>query len=153
MSGESTRAMEPSGLLFCVFLCCFLCRAAVFHASAWVSVQLSLSVRLSTGCGWLMVLVPLVVCHTSSVLRLYVAAFFLLQSGAAAAAAASCCWRSRSFTRWDVVPPAWLVCCRLPAALPLSQGTAGWCVKGTQCLNNSVCQKTSSSAAVIAVLR
>lgn len=55
---------------------------------------------------------------------------------------------SRTFMRWVVVQ-----CCRLPAALPLSPGTASWCVKGTKCLNNSVCQKSISSAAVIAVLR
>lgn len=54
----------------------FSWRAALFHASAWVSIQLSLSacvcarvcllecVCLSTSCGRLMVLVLVVVCLT-----------------------------------------------------------------------------------------
>lgn len=98
MSGESTGAIKPSGF-FDIFLSCFLCRAAVFHASAWVSVQLSLSVCLSTGCGWLMVLVP-VVCHTFRVQWLYVAFF-----GAVRGSSSVLLLCSRIFMRWDVVPP------------------------------------------------
>lgn len=34
-----------------------------------------------------------------------------------------------------------------------SPGTASWCANRTKCLNNTVCQKTTSSAAAIASLR
>lgn len=148
MSGESTSAMKPSGLFLCIFMpffvqsCCFSCvsvgeRSVVSECVSkhrlWVA-----NGACSCCC------VP----HFQSTVTVCGVFFWCSQGQQQCLVVA--------FQKLHALrcgSSAWFLCCRLPAALLPSQGTASWCVKGTKCLNNTVCQKTISSAAVIAVLR